>query len=170
MEKSEWVNLLDNYKVSIAQAIDSKPEYIEILYDDNGGFNSPNKSIDVFSYSTSNYGHNYQLIVKNNDPSVKSINAMISSFYLKQLDGCCGVLLSHSSFVFMQYRHRGVGLILNSLRIDIAKQLCYSTLMCTDTEDSVFNRKILAKNGWVDVHNVVNKRTSNKVFISVINL
>lgn len=97
-------------------------------------------------------------------------NKFIAGFQLKQFPGCCAFVISTQACTTHLYRKKGIGSILNLLRIDIARTLGYSSLICTDIESNIAQRKILAKNGWKDIHSVVNKRTNNNVFISVINL
>ena len=55
---------------------------------------------------------------------------------------------------------------MNTFRQDIARTLGYSSLMCTDIEQNVNQRKLLKTNGWKDIHSVINKRTKNHVYIS----
>lgn len=109
----------------------------------------------------------YQLRI--GDTSDKK-GVVVASFQLVPMINCCGILVSTSSFVEKQFRGLGLGTILNSLRVDIARELGYSVLMCTDIESNSAQRKILKSNGWTDIYKFVNKRTSNTVFISVINL
>jgi len=45
-----------------------------------------------------------------------------------------------------------------------------ATLFVTDIEKNIHQRQLLATNNWKDIYSVINKRTENKVFISVIDL
>jgi GNAT superfamily N-acetyltransferase len=94
----------------------------------------------------------------------------LASFKLYPMINCCGIAVSTHAEVAPSARGKGLGTILNALRIDIARNLGYGVLMCTDIESNEYQRKILAKNGWKDVHKFVNPRTRNTVFVSVINL
>ena len=94
----------------------------------------------------------------------------ISSFELYQMPHCCAILVSCKSLVNTEFRNKRIATTLNSMRQDIGRLLGYSLLLCTDIEKNNYQRQLLATNGWKDIYNVHNKRTENKVFISVINL
>lgn len=95
---------------------------------------------------------------------------VVARWELVQMVHCCGICVSTSAQVDKNYSGKGLGTVLNQFRIHLARQLGYGCLMCTDIESNVAQRKILEKNGWKDVHSFVNPRTSNRVFISVIDL
>lgn len=94
----------------------------------------------------------------------------LASFRLYRMPHCCAIIVSCNASVSEKYRNMGIGKQLNFLRQDIGKMLGYSLMMCTDIAQNTCQRKILAANGWRDVCSVLNKRTKNKVFVSVINL
>jgi hypothetical protein len=94
----------------------------------------------------------------------------IATFRMSQLNGCCGVCVSYNVQTSEAYRGRGIGKLLNQLRVQIADYLDYTVLLCTDVQQNTAQRKIIAKNSWKDIHTFVNKRTNNTVNISVINL
>lgn len=94
----------------------------------------------------------------------------IASFELYPMIHCCGICVSTQASVAPQYQGRGLGTLLNSLRIDIARFAGYGLLLCTDIESNTYQRKILARNGWKDIHKFINPRTKNTIFVSVINL
>lgn len=100
----------------------------------------------------------------------KGDRKIIASFELHPMINCCGIVVSTRAEVAKEYRGKGLGACLNSIRIDIARQAGYGLLLCTDIEQNEFQRKILAKNGWKDIHKFINPRTKNTVYISVINL
>lgn len=72
---------------------------------------------------------------------------IISTFKLIQMTGCCGICVSTKVFVAKNYRNKGVNTILNNFRIDIAKELGYGLLLCTDVSHNVAEVKTLDKNG-----------------------
>lgn len=94
----------------------------------------------------------------------------VAGFSLLQLPGCCGVALSTGAHVACSYQRKGLGYILNELRKDLSREAGYTVLMCTDVMHNEAQRKILQHNGWKDVFDFVNKRTGNKVAISVVEL
>lgn len=95
---------------------------------------------------------------------------LLSSFELYKLPHCCAILVSCKAYVAEEFRGKRLGTLLNNMRQDIGKLLGYSVLMCTDIEANIHQRQLLATNGWKDIHDVKNKRTGNKVYLSVINL
>lgn len=111
-------------------------------------------------------GHNYRLVISDKEGYTENV----AEWGLIQMIGCCGICVSTRSFVSYKYRNKGLGSILNEIRIIYAKCLGYGILMCTDIEQNTAQRKILAKNGWKDIFSFVNPRSSNTVFISVIEL
>ena len=83
---------------------------------------------------------------------------------------CCAFMVSCNVNVTEKYRGMRIGTILNQFRQDIGRVLNYSSILCTDIEQNTHQRKLLKTNGWKDIHDVVNKRTKNRVYISVINI
>lgn len=94
----------------------------------------------------------------------------LARFDLVQQPNCCGILVSTMVWVREDLRNRGLGKVLNSLRIDIARRLGYSVLLCTDRVNNEPQRKILKANGWQDIFTFHNKRSGNEVAISVVKL
>jgi hypothetical protein len=97
-------------------------------------------------------------------------NNVIASFELYPMINCCGICVSTKAMVAFAWQHKGIGTLLNSFRVDLARHLGYGLLLCTDVETNEYQRKVLAKNGWKDLYKFVNPRTRNSVFISAINL
>lgn len=93
-----------------------------------------------------------------------------ASFELMPMINCCGICVSTMAQVNKDYRGKGLGTLLNSFRIDLARHLGYSLLLCTDDMANVNQRTILQKNGWKDIHTFFNARTQHTVAISVIGL
>lgn len=102
--------------------------------------------------------------------SVICKNKIVATFELYKMPHCCAILVSCKAFVSEKFRNKRIGTILNQLRQDIGRLLGYSLLMCTDIEKNIYQRQLLNTNGWKDLYNVVNKRTNNKIYISVINI
>lgn len=103
----------------------------------------------------------YQLIID---------DTIVSSFQLIPMINCCGILVSTRVQVSKSYQNKGLGTILNSLRIDIARHLGYGILLCTDVMTNEYQQKILNRNGWKSIHEFINPRTNNRVGIHIINL
>lgn len=110
------------------------------------------------------YHNDYLFYLKTNGGNI------VSNMRLYQLPGCCGVAVSSASMVYVPYRQKGLNTILNKFRIELAKHMKYSVLMCSDLAGNIPSKKTLAKNGWKDIFQFKNQRTNNVVDISVINL
>lgn len=115
------------------------------------------------------YNLNY---IKNNDKGLEfkildNKDEIISKFKLIQMIGCCGICVSTGVYVHNEYRNKGVNTILNNFRIDIAKELGYGLLLCTDVSNNTAEVKTLDKNGWKHIYNFKNPRTSNNINISI---
>ena len=92
---------------------------------------------------------------------------LISTFRLLQMVGCCGICISTGTYVDPDFRGKGVNIILNNFRIDIAKHLGYGLLMCTDLKSNTPQMKTLDKNGWKHIHEFKNPRTGNILNITI---
>lgn len=95
---------------------------------------------------------------------------IISSFSLQQLPGCCGICVSFHNNIDPKFRGNGLNVILNNFRIELARYLGYTILMCTDVHNNIPQKKTLIKNGWQDIFRFRNKRTDNLVDISIVQL
>lgn len=94
----------------------------------------------------------------------------IAHFYLVEMPGCCGMVISTNAAVYKGYRKKGIGTVLNRFRMDIAKALGYSCMLCTDVLSNEPQQKILKTNGWKLIHNFTNRKTKNKIGIHIVDL
>lgn len=101
---------------------------------------------------------------------ISALNQVVSTFKMYQMPHCCAYAISCNVHVEKLYRNRGIGKLLNQMRIDMAKLMGFSALLCTDVNHNGSQRKVLEANGWVDIHTIINSRTDNVVHISAINL
>jgi len=91
----------------------------------------------------------------------------ISQFKLIQMPGCCGICISTGTYVNPDFRGKGVNSLLNNFRIDIAKDLGYGLLMCTDLKSNTPQMKTLDKNGWKHIYEFKNPRTGNILNVTI---
>lgn len=95
----------------------------------------------------------------------------IAVMYMTPVPGCCGAILSHNATTASEFQRKGIGTLMNSFRLAVARDLGYSVVLVTDTpEKHPWNRRILDKLGFKHLHSFTNKRTSNKVTISVVDI
>lgn len=120
---------------------------------------------DEFSKKTWADPHDSFWPDKNHELS--SIHNVIASFKLYRMPHCCGILVSCDSYVYPAFQFRGLGTLLNNLRQDIGKYLGYSLILCTDKENNYSQRTVLKKNEWKDIFDFHNRKSGNKVVISV---
>lgn len=92
---------------------------------------------------------------------------VISMFRMVQLPGCCGVCVSFHSTVSAEFRSRGIGTLLNKVRMEMARADGYTIMLCTDRMKNEPQRRILEKNGWKDIYRFTNRRTWSDLFISI---
>jgi predicted GNAT family acetyltransferase len=97
-------------------------------------------------------------------------NEKIAEFYLARLDGCCGVCVSYHTNVDSRYRKKGLGLLLNKIKQQIAYKYRYAILLCTDVETNTPQQKILTKTNWQKMFEFVNKKTANTVGLHMLTL
>ena len=109
--------------------------------------------------------------IKDNNRGIefKALNKdkIISQFKLIQMPGCCGICISTGTYVNPEFRGKGVNIILNNFRVDIAKHLGYGLLMCTDLKSNISQMKTLDKNGWKHIHEFKNPRTGNILNVTI---
>lgn len=91
----------------------------------------------------------------------------ITSFRLGELHGCCGVCVSYHANVTEEFRRAGINKVANRLRQEMARQAGFTVLLCTDVESNEPQRKTLEREGWQKIFQFTNRRTDNKVNISV---
>lgn len=105
----------------------------------------------------------YKVVIFNND----KYYGWISFFELYQMPHCCGICVSTASNVSPKFQKLGVATLLNQFRQDLALNLGYSIILCTDCDKNLAQKKVLQKNGWQDIFKFTNKRTRNVLNISV---
>lgn len=89
----------------------------------------------------------------------------IAYFKLVDMPGCCGVVVSTGSLIHPAYRCKGLGTLLNTMRIELANELGFGAIICTDKLVNLPQRRILDKNGWFEAAQFNNPNTGNDVSI-----
>lgn len=103
----------------------------------------------------------------NNFRIITEKEKVITEFKLGQLHGCCGVCVSFNVIVNQTFRKKGINIIGNKLRQEMARICGYTVILCTDVEGNIGEEKTLLKTGWQKLYSFTNARTNNRVNISV---
>lgn len=101
---------------------------------------------------------------------ILDVKAVIAQFSVSYFPGCCGIAISHFSWIREDRRNAGLGTVLNNIRIREAKRWGFTVLMCTDIENNTPQQKILTKNNWQKLMTFTNLNTGNNVAIHAIDL
>ena len=99
-----------------------------------------------------------------------SSGKIIAGWMLKEMPGCCGICVATGAFVMDDFRNKGIGTILNSLRIALATELKFGLLLCTDVLENEPQQKILTNNCWTKINEFLNPKTENTIGIHCIKL
>jgi len=110
----------------------------------------------------------YSLVITT--PKTGKTKQEVARWELVQMKNCCGICVSTAAQVRPAYRNKGIGLVLNQIRIDLARSMGYSLVFCTDVVSNEPQQKILKANGWKRVHTFLNKGSGNVVGLHVIGL
>lgn len=89
----------------------------------------------------------------------------IARFCLTEMPGCCGIIISHDTYIDTKYRNQGIGQYLMSVKEMIAKAFNYGEMTATVLSNNVVERHILEKNGWVLKNDFKNPKTNNDVLV-----
>lgn len=158
------LEILDKYRKILAGIIKCEPTDIEFY------INASKEQIGTIDYEKEQVSKNWELGKYTVKQRIGSVTKTISTWQLYQLQHCCAFMVSCNVNVSEDYRGKRIGTILNQLRQDIGRLLGYSAILCTDIEKNEHQRKLLKTNGWKDIHSLVNKRTNNRIYLSVINI
>lgn len=166
-------DLMTKYEGKIAKILELKPADVQIKlahYDKavagDPQWETVNKNGDFLCTETSSSNAGWHI----GRFMVFAAKNVISSFDLSELPHCCGILVSHGAHVYYPHQNKGIGTLLQKFRIDLAKRLGYTIMLCTDVKSNKYQRKILEKHGWKDVLEFQNSRSGNTVAVSCLNV
>lgn len=86
-----------------------------------------------------------------NTDSTKSYDYHLASFTLEHMPGCGGILLSHDSWVGHSERGKGVGTLMQEMKMWIASKLEAAMLLATVVVGNEAEEGLLGKHGWKQV-------------------
>jgi hypothetical protein len=116
-------------------------------------------------YSTPYSGFRSFMIAEPSEKKWNGIGTVFTQFNISPFPGLCAAGISHGTIVSPNFRNRGVNTLALQLRIAIAGACNYTILMCSDRANSVFSIQTLKRAGFLQMHQLVNKRTENDVRI-----
>lgn len=88
----------------------------------------------------------------------------MAGFTLVQQTNCCGILVSTQTYVEKEYRGQHMAQDMMPLKAAIARHFGYSMMMATvNISGNPAEAHILEKDGWRQVQEFVNSRTTNRV-------
>lgn len=117
-------------------------------------------SLESFMSKTSEEGMYYVYVNKE----------IVAGFKLVCMPGCCGIVVSTGAFVFNNYRRKGLGTLLNRMRQQMAWDLGYTVMACTDLNNNTPQQRILFHMNWDKIWQFVNRRTGNRINVHMIDL
>jgi len=89
----------------------------------------------------------------------------ICDFFLSTFPGCCGIMISHNTYVDPIYRKKGISKILQTLKEEIAIETGFSLLLAVDLENSI-SKDFLPKFKWYEIgKRFKNKRSGNELLL-----
>lgn len=156
--------ILDKYRKIISSILKCESSDIKFY------IGNSKEEVGTIDFDKNEVSKNWELGIYKVIQQIGNVQKVISTWNLYQLQHCCAFMVSCNVKVEESYRGKRIGTILNQLRQDIGRLLGYSSILCTDIEQNVNQRKLLKTNGWKDIHSVVNKRTNNRVYLSVVNI
>jgi hypothetical protein len=87
-----------------------------------------------------------------------------ASFNMSPFNGCCGMCIAFHMTVYNPFRRKGLGTLLETLRIDIATLAGYSKIIATTIDSMEHEHRILNKLGWKkSPADYTNVRTGHRV-------
>jgi len=89
----------------------------------------------------------------------------VASFSLRQLPGCCGILVFYHASVAKDFRDKGLGSLLLQIRERAAILANYTVVMATVLDDNEAEKHILRTNNWNPSYGFKNLRTGNDVSV-----
>lgn len=95
----------------------------------------------------------------------------IGKFGIIPFPDCCGICIATKGGISNTlYLNKGIGEIINRLRIQISKRMGYGLMFCTTTKENKFQQKLLEKLGWKEIAACFNKKTDNNITVHTVSL
>lgn len=91
----------------------------------------------------------------------------IGSFSFTEMPGCCGIVVSHATYLTEQTRHSGLSDSFRGLKEALAKELGYSLMLATTIMTLPASVGNMIKSKYKIDNVFVNKRTGNNIGLGI---
>lgn len=112
--------------------------------------------LNTVSFALKNTGKTY---------GIKTYYDILANFSLRELSGCCGVIVSYWMQVDKKYRGKGIAKVLQEFKEEICKYNGYTTMLATTLSGNDTENHILEKFNWKQVYTFKNKRTQHNLIV-----
>jgi GNAT superfamily N-acetyltransferase len=102
------------------------------------------------------FGHRYRIYKK---------EVLIASFKIKPMPGQCGVCIIYNLYVKNTHQRQGIGSLVLSNAIEIAKEAGYTSILCTIQKINEFAIKMVLFQEFKLVNQFRNFRTKNAILV-----
>lgn len=92
---------------------------------------------------------------------------IIGHFYFSPMPGCCGIIVSHHTYLNRDKRSSGFSEPFRNLKEELAKKLGYTRMIATTQMDNVPGVKNMFKSKYRIVDTFTNKRTGNLLGLGI---
>lgn len=89
----------------------------------------------------------------------------IGAFFFSPMPGCCGVVVSHGSFLNNTERGSNLGEFFHDLKAEVARRLGYTCMLATTRTDNFPEVIGASKKGWKMHEAFTNPRTRNQLVV-----
>lgn len=114
--------------------------------------------------------HIYSIGYDNTQFIIKKAGVTQHQFKLRELSGCCGVIVSYNEGTNYKVLNQGIAKKAEVIRQLIGQQLGYSTMISTITQQNNINQKVKKSSGYNKLYVFNNDRTGNEVILGVYDL
>lgn len=101
---------------------------------------------------------------------VRTLDGVLAEFSMSPMPGCCGVVIAHNSAVTPKFRRKGLGTLLLTAKMSVARRLGYGQMIATVLTNNIGEQALLSKLGFVRAGEFRNPKTGNLVRTFIVNL
>lgn len=87
----------------------------------------------------------------------------LGGFYFSPMPGCCGIVVSHNTFLHIPFRNSNISDKFRQLKTELAKKLGYTIMIATTQMDNLPGVGNMIKSKYKMPVTFINKRTNNLI-------